>query len=673
VYFGREARVGAKRHKTKNIKYFSKPFRADNYRQHHEKQHPQMWKQYQEASDEEKKAFFETSRPVKETLHNYFGTKQVAQRIRINAAIVNVIIGELLWDPEDIDGETHSRMMRSFEDFAGDTEELQEGEGVDRFCIVIKNPVQFSLTVDYLSVGCSFRQAARIMISTKERTGLAAIGTCSDLTVAKYARYACAINLQKISELLDSAWTFAVALDMSTHMSTSYLDIRIRLHLNGPGIINMHLLAIPIFERHTGLVMFQTASRALDVLCPTWRDIIIGISTDGERKMTGHVSGVATRFQQVAKPGFTRIWCGAHQLEIVLQECYTHFGNDQFYGKLTSAISYLRRQQNLIADIRSKAPKVADTRWESMSNVSSWFKLHKIAVDEYFENKKPSCKPPPRWWVEILIIDHFAGRATIAFKQLQGHAVTASMQRARLASLQAFYLSTVDGKGPLLEAEANALDDQEWMLSACRRFAGSYAKARSLVLNQGSFVLGKIEQVTDEEADALVKDVTKLYIEAASGISRIVAERDSMNEGTDQLPPVMPNELAVLQHSEFCATVRKHRERLLARLSTTEIDIIEQEHQELVAAYTEEGQLRSALNACGSSTTFDEAWAVVKGRFKFLLRFCGGLASIFPGTSQVESDFCIVKGEKNVYRQSLTDLSLEGVLHSKQFDMLKVL
>ena len=78
-----------------------------------------------------------------------------------------------------------------------------------------------------------------------------------------------------------------------------------------------------------------------------------------------------------------------------------------------------------------------------------------------------------------------------------------------------------------------------------------------------------------------------------------------------------------------------------------------------------------ALNTCDDKTAFDEAPAIVKGRYEFLLQFCGGLVSVFLGTSQVESDFSIIKEDKEVFRPSLTDLSLEGVLLPKQFDMLK--
>ena len=40
-------------------------------------------------------------------------------------------------------------------------------------------------------------------------------------------------------------------------------------------------------------------------------------------KKVCRISGVATRFQTLAKAGFIRIWCGVHQLDIVLQSAYT--------------------------------------------------------------------------------------------------------------------------------------------------------------------------------------------------------------------------------------------------------------------------------------------------------------------------------------------------------------
>ena len=56
--------------------------------------------------------------------------------------------------------------------------------------------------------------------------------------------------------------------------------------------------------------------------------------------------------------------------------------------------------------------------------------------------------------------------------------------------------------------------------------------------------------------------------------------------------------------------------------------------------------------------------------YKNLKEFTAGLSCIFPGTAAVESDFSIIGYEKNDYRSNLTDFSLEGILHCKQFNLL---
>lgn len=79
------------------------------------------------------------------------------------------------------------------------------------------------------------------------------------------------------------------------------------------------------------------------------------------------------------------------------------------------------------------------------------------------------------------------------------------------------------------------------------------------------------------------------------------------------------------------------------------------------------------MSACNNSTDFIDAWSLVKGRFQALRRFFGGPASALPGASQVESDSFAVKGENDIFCRASTDLSLEGVLHSKQLDKLAML
>lgn len=72
-------------------------------------------------------------------------------------------------------------------------------------------------------------------------------------------------------------------------------------------IVKMRVLAFFVYEGHSGEVIFDTATGALDILCLPWRDIISGVSTDGKKMIKGRMFGMATRFYSVAKPSFVRV------------------------------------------------------------------------------------------------------------------------------------------------------------------------------------------------------------------------------------------------------------------------------------------------------------------------------------------------------------------------------
>ena len=55
------------------------------------------------------------------------------------------------------------------------------------------------------------------------------------------------------------------------------------------------------------------------------------------------------------------------------------------------------------------------------------------------------------------------------------------------------------------------------------------------------------------------------------------------------------------------------------------------------------------------------------------MTFVGELPAVFANTASVESDFSILGWERDEYRLSMTDLSLEGVLHCKQYDAIEKL
>ena len=87
--------------------------------------------------------------------------------------IVSVIIGEMLWDPKDVEGQTHSNIVVCFTDVWGNLEALQGGQGQDWYRIFIKNQLHWYMVIDFLSMGLSLCQAYFVLQHTKKRGGLA--------------------------------------------------------------------------------------------------------------------------------------------------------------------------------------------------------------------------------------------------------------------------------------------------------------------------------------------------------------------------------------------------------------------------------------------------------------------------------------------------------------------
>lgn len=97
-------------------------------------------------------------------------------------------------------------------------------------------------------------------------------------SVSNYARFACAINLHMMRDVLESedALTFSVALDLYTEISAFYLEICVGMHTMKHGVVNVHPLAIPAYERLLASVVYETAADALEALLSSRRDISTG-------------------------------------------------------------------------------------------------------------------------------------------------------------------------------------------------------------------------------------------------------------------------------------------------------------------------------------------------------------------------------------------------------------
>jgi hypothetical protein len=130
---------------------------------------------------------------------------------------------------------------------------------------------------------------------------------------------------------------------------------------------------------------------------------------------------------------------------------------------------------------------------------------------------------------------------------------------------------------------------------------------------------------------------------------------------------VLPHELIKLSAAEFIRKMRCYSYRLEQRYSSEHIDTIADEHKQLLHAYQTEQVLKQSINALSSQSAFKDGWSLLGRRFLNLMEFCGVIATLFLGTSTVESDFSILRWEKDAFGKSLSDFGLEGVLQAKQW------
>jgi hypothetical protein len=136
----------------------------------------------------------------------------------------------------------------------------------------------------------------------------------------------------------------------------------------------------------------------------------------------------------------------------------------------------------------------------------------------------------------------------------------------------------------------------------------------------------------------------------------------------------MPHELVKVAPRHFISDVLNiYRPRLDRFWSEEEIDEIEVEQRDLIKRYNNDQHIEQIINLYKHTVSFNEAWDKIDVPFNWLRQFCSGLATAFANTTSVESDFSILKWEKDDNRSSMTDLTLEGIFQCKQINQIPIL
>jgi hypothetical protein len=174
--------------------------------------------------------------------------------------------------------------------------------------------------MDYVGIGLSFWQTTVAIQKAKDRMKTAKLTGLNDCIVGQYTRILVDVALHQIALILDdeSVWAMLLAGDGSTHRDQSFFDLRLRVCYRG-NLVNLHLVALPMFERHSDVNIFNLIAKFMDVLYSKWRSKLTGVSTDGENTMIGRHVGVVISLIACVDNNVLRIWCTPHQIDIVVK------------------------------------------------------------------------------------------------------------------------------------------------------------------------------------------------------------------------------------------------------------------------------------------------------------------------------------------------------------------
>ncbi|CAK9198834.1 unnamed protein product [Sphagnum troendelagicum] len=154
-------------------------------------------------------------------------------------------------------------------------------------------------------------ETATSICHAKDRLKVQKLSGINDHNVSQYVHVLVATNLNKIANKLLhlSVWAFLVVGDGNTHHSSSFFDMHICICVNDV-LSNLHLVAIPMFKRHTVENIFNMIARFLDALSGAtmiWHAKLMFVSTNGENRMIRCHRGVVTRLEQATEFPVLRI------------------------------------------------------------------------------------------------------------------------------------------------------------------------------------------------------------------------------------------------------------------------------------------------------------------------------------------------------------------------------
>ncbi|ETW07419.1 hypothetical protein H310_01942 [Aphanomyces invadans] len=336
---------------------------------------------------------------------------------------------------------------------------------------------------------------------------------------------------------------------------------------------------------------------------------------------------------------------------------------ESYFGLIQRRSLYLRRQSNLITEMCVTSPK-------KTNRITTFFAERAAEGNSAQPHVLTST-----WWILVHALSPAIELITETFVNLQQRDLVLCQQRKLFVVLadeiadlfKVCRIAYCEGDFDDLPVNTYMQRNQSIVLIASLRF---------YVEDLGSRVRVHWEMLDYIEQSQVFRTIGLFAISITDGIRQVEAERDPMNNPSIELaPPIMPHDLVKMRPVTFISEVLEPRKPQLEATSWTadQINTAETDHRDLIKAYNKEPATKAIIDKHDHLKSFNDAWDEVAGhgvKHLQLRLLCAGHATVFPNSTSFESAFSILKWEMDEFHTSMLDLSLEGIFHAKQFELL---
>jgi hypothetical protein len=192
---------------------------------------------------------------------------------------------------------------------------------------------------------------------------------------------------------------------------------------------------------------------------------------------------------------------------------------------------------------------------------------------------------------------HFTTRVAVTFCSIQGLTTLVLQQRNALDNVIASFIDDVGVTGPLTTELITNIDPLTHVISGC--YVVVMSSVREFLVGLASWADTLLNEADESDHNDLQHDIALIYVTACDRIHEIFAYRDRNNNAMadpGSIPPVLPHELIELSAADFIRKIWQHAFRLDHCYSSTQIDIIADEHKALIHAHRCEPVLKDGID-----------------------------------------------------------------------------